>query len=84
MEIIVRKFKQGMTLPGQPNSSLPAVSRYFEAEAALHRMSNGELWLVVKRGNQWITERRATEEDCLSFVREKLAFLGPPGKVRLA
>ncbi len=77
--IIVRRFKEGMQLPpnAPPNSSLSAYSKTFECEVALHRMSNGELWLVrLGKDRVWYLLRAASGEDCKSFIDAHLAFLG--------
>lgn len=68
--------------PGvMPNSSLPGFSREFNTEAALHRMSNGELWLVINRAakgdrERWVTLRKATDQDALEFSQAGLAIVG--------
>jgi hypothetical protein len=39
-------------------------------------MSNGELWLMKKRRDAvWETVRRATDEDCYSFIEANLAIV---------
>jgi hypothetical protein len=53
----------------EPNSGLPCWSGVLGRIIALHRFSDGTLWVLFQnRDGQWVTYRRATIDDEDHFV----------------